>query len=74
VVFTATVFADGLKALFVTEIAPTGGGVLPDGGGGGGGGAIELSPPPPPHALAEISANAMHTFLVLICLSIFDCR
>jgi hypothetical protein len=59
------VLEDGLNELFWTEIPPAGGGVLPLGGGG-----FVEPPPPPPHALAEISANAIHAFLVLICLSI----
>jgi hypothetical protein len=57
------VLADGLNKLFWTEIPPTGGGVLPLGGGG-----FVVPSPPPPHALAEISANTIHTFLVLIIL------
>jgi hypothetical protein len=59
-VFTATVFAAGLNRLLVTEIPPAGVGVLPLGWGFG-----DVDPPPP-HAPAEITASAIHTFLVLI--------
>jgi hypothetical protein len=65
-VFAATVFADGLNVLLVIEIPPAGGGVLPVGGGG-----VVVPPPLPPHALAEINASAIHTFLVLIPFSPF---
>lgn len=58
-----TVFVAGAKSLFVTEIAPAGGVVLPgvwlDG---------PEEEPPPPHAAAEISASAIHTFLVVMVL------
>jgi hypothetical protein len=56
---TVTVFDPGLNALFVTEIPPAGGGVLP--GGWLFFGAVE--PPLPPHAAAEITASAIQTFL-----------
>ena len=64
---TATVFVVGLNALFVTEISPTAGGVLP---GGCVFGPVDGVPPPlPPQALAEISAKAIQTFLVFMAFS-----
>src|SRR5687768_8454806 len=64
VVPVVTVLEAGLNALFVTEIPPLGGGVLPAGGPV----VSPPPPPPPPHAVAEITASAIHTFHVFILL------
>jgi hypothetical protein len=59
-----TVFADGLNALFVTEIPPADGTVFP-GCCVGGAEADE----PPPQAAAEISASVIHTLSGFMTLS-----
>jgi hypothetical protein len=65
VVPAVIVFAAGLNALFVTEMPPAGGGVLPLPAGG------PVVSPPPPHAAAEINASVIHTLFVVIALSPF---